>query len=403
MATILFFNQPEQGHTNPTLPLVAELVRRGNRVIYYSLEDFKQAIEHAGATFQSYGEAYPFDHTRADENGFKNFLQLLMVSQLVLEHLLTQIAAEKPDYIIYDQLAMWGQYIAQILQVPSICSMPMFVLTPRLILTQPSMAFLRLRSLKVELQINAIAAKISDQYHVKKLGIFDIANNPGQLNIVYTSKAFQPYADFFDESYKFVGPSILPRQNAPAFPFDALELKKPLLYISLGTIFNEHPKFYRLCIDTFKDSDWQVVMSVGRNTLLSTLGAIPKNFLVQNEVPQLEILQRAALFISHGGMNSVSESLYYGVPLIVIPQAGDQTWVARRVEQLGAGKMLSRPKVLSRSLQSLAAEITTHPAYARASARIGASLREAGGYFRAAEEIEQFMHDRSSKNLIGKG
>jgi len=67
MATILFFNQPEQGHINPTLPLVAELVRRGDRVIYYSLEDFKQAIAYTGATFQSYGEAYPFDHTRADE------------------------------------------------------------------------------------------------------------------------------------------------------------------------------------------------------------------------------------------------------------------------------------------------------------------------------------------------
>ena len=154
MATILFFNQPEQGHINPTLPLVAELVRRGNRVLYYSLEDFKQAIEHAGTTFQNYGKAYPFDHTRADENGFKNFLQLLQVSQLVLEHLLTEIAAEQPDYIIYDQLAMWGQYIAQILHVPAICSMPMFVLTPRLILTQ-------LRSLAEEIMIGPTFAQAS--------------------------------------------------------------------------------------------------------------------------------------------------------------------------------------------------------------------------------------------------
>lgn len=179
MATILFFNQPEQGHTNPTLPLVAELLRRGERVIYYSLEDFKPAIERTGATYRSYCEAYPFDHTRADENGFKVFLQLIQVSQLILERLLPQISAEKPDYIIYDQLAIWGQYIAQILHVPAICSMPMFVLTPRLILTQPSMALLRLRSLTVERRIHATAAEISAQYHVKKLGIFDIANNPG--------------------------------------------------------------------------------------------------------------------------------------------------------------------------------------------------------------------------------
>jgi UDP:flavonoid glycosyltransferase YjiC (YdhE family) len=77
-----------QGHTNPTLPLVAELVRRGEHVIYYSLEDFQPAIEQTGATFRSYGAAYPFDPTSAYENQFENLLQFLQVSQLVLEQLL---------------------------------------------------------------------------------------------------------------------------------------------------------------------------------------------------------------------------------------------------------------------------------------------------------------------------
>ena len=399
MATIHFFNQPEQGHINPTLPLVTELIQRGDQVTYYTHEDFKPAIEHTGAIFRNYGNSYPFDHTRADENGFKVFLQLLQVSQLVLEHLLPQISAEKPDYIIYDQLAMWGQYIAQILHVPAICSMPMFVLTPRLILTQPSLALLRLRSLAVERKIHAIAANISSQYHVKKLGIFDFAFNPGQLNIVFTSKAFQPYANSFNESYKFVGASIMKRLDAPNFPFDALVKDKPLLYISLGTLFNEQRKFYSLCFDAFAQSNWQVVMSVGRNSLLSSLDPIPTNFLVQNEVPQLEILKRATLFISHGGMNSVSEALYYGVPLIVIPQAGDQTWVARRVAQLGAGKLLQRSKIEAHLLRRLADEIISNSLFKRASANIGESLRQAGGYVRAADEIEQFMLDRSSNPL----
>lgn len=140
----------------------------------------------------------------------------------------------------------------------------------------------------------------------------------------------------------------------------------------------------------------------GTITPLGSLGAIPKNFVVQNEVPQLEILQRAALFISHGGMNSVSEALYYGVPLIVIPQAGGQTWVARRVGQLGAGKMLHRSKLHAHALRRLADKIIANPAFARASASIGASLRKAGGYMSAIDEIEQFMHDQSSKHLKEK-
>ncbi len=107
MGKLLFFNQPEQGHTNPTLPLVAELVRRGEQFIYYSLEDFQRAIEQTGATFRSYGKAYPFDPTQVDENQFALLLRYLQVSQHVLEQLLPQIRAERPNAIVYDQLCIW--------------------------------------------------------------------------------------------------------------------------------------------------------------------------------------------------------------------------------------------------------------------------------------------------------
>jgi UDP:flavonoid glycosyltransferase YjiC (YdhE family) len=98
-------------------------------------------------------------------------------------------------------------------------------------------------------------------------------------------------------------------------------------------------------------------------------------------------------------MNSVSEALYYGVPLIVIPQAGDQTWVARRVAQLGAGKLLHRSKIQAHALRHLADEIISNSSFKRASANIGESLRQAGGYVCAADEIEQFMLVQSSKPL----
>jgi MGT family glycosyltransferase len=70
------------------------------------------------------------------------------------------------------------------------------------------------------------------------------------------------------------------------------------------------------------------------------LGDIPANCLVQQFVPQLEILQRASLFITHGGMNSVNEAHSYNVPLVIVPQTADQHLIAKRVEKLGAGKQL---------------------------------------------------------------
>lgn len=393
MSTILVLNLPAQGHINPTLPVVAELVRRGERVIYYSSEDFRAAIEHTGAIYRSYGTTTaPLDLSRPVENGFKVFVQLLQISELVLEQLLPEMAADKPDAIIYDQLCMWGQYVAQILHVPAICSMTMFVISFRMLLHSPHLLLQRLTSQKEEREMVALAAAISAKYSVKKLDLLSIANNPGQLNIVFTSTFFQPYASTLNTAYRFVGPAIAPRPDAPAFPFDALQADKPLLYISLGTIYNQNTSFYRLCFDAFASSPYQVVLAVGRRTTIDQLGTLPENFLVQNVVPQLEILQRAVLFITHGGMNSASEALYYDVPLIVIPQATDQPWVAKRVAQLGAGRALQREHVTPSLLRSTAERVLTTPSFAQASATIGATLRQAGGYFRATDEIQQFLH-----------
>jgi MGT family glycosyltransferase len=391
VATLLFLSLPGWGHINPTLPVVRELVRRGERVVYYALDDFQSAVEQTGATFRSYGETYPFDPTHAYENQIKHFEQYLEVSQLVLERLLPQLRAERPDAIIHDQLSVWGRYVAELLDVPAICSMSMFVIVPRLILSDPAQMRSRFASGREIRHIRAMAAAISARYHVRRVGLYDMANNPGQLNIVFTSGAFQPGASRLNASYKFVGPSILPRADSPPFPYEALDRDRPLVYISLGTLFNAHAEFYRAGMAAFAESDYQVVVSIGRKTPLSALGPIPSNCIVRDSVPQLDILQRAALFISHGGMNSVSESLYYGVPLLLIPQSADQPWVARRVAQLGAGKMLPRDRALPATLRRIAGGILGDPSYARASARIGETLRQAGGYMRAADEIQRFI------------
>jgi MGT family glycosyltransferase len=396
MATLLFFNHPAHGDTNPTLPLVTELVRRGQRVIYYSSEDFQQAIEQTGATFRSYGETFPFDAARAPENQFTVLLEHLQASSLILERLLPAIRAERPDAILYDQLAVWGPYLAQILNVPTICSVSMFVITPRMILSDPAQIRNRLVSRSLVRQIRQLSAQMSATYHVRNVSIFELANNQGQLNIVYTSRAFQPESSSFDDTYKFVGPSLLPRASAPAFPYERLDPERPLIYISLGTLFNAQPEFYRQVLAAFAQSRYQMVLALGHKTPLAALGDIPANIIVQPSVPQLDILQRAALFITHGGMNSVSEALYYGVPLLSIPQSADQPWVARRVVQLGAGKMLRRSHVHAQQLRDEASEILAHSSYAQASARLGDTLRAAGGYMRAANEIQKFLHHTSS-------
>ncbi len=393
MSKVVFLGFPGHGHINPTLPVVAELVRRGEQVTYYAIEDFRPAIERTGATFHSYGQGLPLEPPDSDKP-LQVVQQLMETGQFILGRILPDVKALQPDYLVHDSMSAWGSYLGQILGIPTVSSVPGILTNARLMFSNPvdllTMLRMQLGGRAYITRAQAIATQLSRKYPIRKPGIMDVFFSPGQLNIVYTSKAFQPFADTFDEqSYKFVGPCLISRPETPTFPFERLQ-DKPLLYVSLGTAFNKCPDFYRQCFDAFASSDFQVVVAIGRQVSREALGTIPPNFIVEAFVPQLELLQRARLFISHGGMNSVSEALYYNVPLIVIPQGADQPWIARRVADLGAGKMLSNKQTSVQRLRHLAQEILAQPAYAQAAAHIGESLRTAGGYQKAADVIEAF-------------
>src|SRR2546423_1983193 len=101
----------------------------------------------------------------------------------------------------------------------------------------------------------------------------------------------------------------------------------------MGSIFNDNISFYRDCISLFKKTDYQIIISLGHRLSVKDLPEVPKNVIVKNHMPQLEILQKADLFITHAGMNSINESLYYGVPMILIPQMYEQAFNSFRVQE----------------------------------------------------------------------
>ena len=94
----------------------------------------------------------------------------------------------------------------------------------------------------------------------------------------------------------------------------------------------------------FKELDIDVVMSVGKNTDIKSLGEIPNSFCIKNSVNQIEVLQNSDVFITHCGMNSVNESLYYGVPMVLFPQHSEQKMVCDRVYDLEAGIILKNTR-----------------------------------------------------------
>jgi MGT family glycosyltransferase len=399
MSTALVLNMPAHGHINPTLPLIAELVKRGEKVIYYGLEPFRASIEETGAMYRPYGKDFPLDPDH-DANRlvgpFSTIEALLETSQWILDHKLQEIRDVQADYVIHDAFCLWGSYVARVLDRPAIASISTMVLNEKIASGGKIDGFmLQIMSLFARQRITrsrAIASQLSERYKLRApSNLFELFQSHGALNIVYTSRAFQPFAELFDERhYKFVGPSILPRLQAPTFPFDKLD-GRPLIYISLGTAYNKQPAFFQKCIKAFAEGPWQIVMAIGQHISLDSLGNLPSNFIVQSFVPQLDVLQHADLFITHGGMNSVNEALYYNVPLVVVPQIAEQNWNAKRVAELGTGKVLSARQITAQKLRRSVEKILAQPAYAQAAARIGESLRDAGGYVKAADEVQALI------------
>lgn len=167
---------------------------------------------------------------------------------------------------------------------------------------------------------------------------------PSSVNLVPIPRFFQYYPECFGDDYVFMGPCIDVHPGTsgwkPRFP------ERPLLYISLGTTYNDNPTFFRSCIEHFGDGEFEVAMSVGSRIDIEDLGKLPDNVEIRRFFPQVSVLRKASVFLSHAGMGSTMEALLTQVPIVAVPQQGDQRLNARRIQELGLGLDCSAPTQL---------------------------------------------------------
>jgi MGT family glycosyltransferase len=161
--------------------------------------------------------------------------------------------------------------------------------------------------------------------------------------------------------------------------------ERPLVYVSLGTTFNDALAFYEACFEAFAEQPYDVLLSTGGRAM--TLSEAPPNVRVVPFAPQMDVLARASVFVTHGGMNSANEGLWSGVPMVVVPQRGDQFLVAGRMAELGAGIALMPPEVTPQRLRGAVGRVLVEDSFREHARALGASLVAAGGAARAADEI----------------
>jgi len=292
-------------------------------------------------------------------------------------------------------MCVWARIVTQVLNVPAISFRPTYVMNEHMFAMMAQRRNQNFPDMREVLaKISAGLAELCESYHIPPFDPHSIFMHAEQLTIVFMPKPFQPEGDALDERYLFVGPSILPRHENNHFPLDKLS-NEPILYISLGTVFNNQPDFFKMCFDAFGEQPWQVVLSIGRYVDPTALGPIPDNFLISSYVPQLEILPRTRVFVTHGGMNSTMESLYYGVPMVVIPQMTEQAVTAQRVAEMGLGIALEKDAVNATVLRDAVERIASEASFRERVQNMQRVTREAGGYQRAADAIMDFVEEHA--------
>lgn len=392
MRKIVFFCIPAHGHTNPTLGVVRELISRGHEVWYYSYEPLREKIGATGAKFISC-DAYdheqrltPKDAARVGKDlAFST--RILVDTTLALDDMVCRdMERLKPDCIVADSMAVWGKAVALKLGIPFVSSTTTFAFnqhSAKIMKQSPKDLVSMLFSMP---RINRHIKRLRDKGYPVKSVLDIIRNDDNTHTIVYTSPEFQPCSDTFSDKYAFVGPSVRPVSD------DIRKTGDKLVYISMGTVNNDMLPFYKSCISAFENKKYQVILSVGNLVSLEEFGALPEHIRVFPHVDQIAVLQKADVFVSHCGMNSVSESLYYGVPLVMLPQTPEQSGVAERVLQLGAG--VKPEKTDAAAVLAAVEHVLADVSCRNNAAKIAEGFRRCPGAKGAADKILQVCEEK---------
>jgi len=386
---VAFTHLPATGHVNPTLALTRELVDRGAEVTAFAAGPVVAGLERAGARCVDYGPQVDEMLERRIAVGLVRVAAVLAeATELVLPSLVERLAALDPDVVVHDSMAPWGRIAAARLGRPAVCSTATLAVHRRHA-AEPRDLALAVADLAREwregMRIGARSRRIAARWGVGLGPPPDLFSNRrgASSTLVYTSREFQPRPERVGARALFVGPLLRPEAPLDQPLADRLA-DGPLVYVSLGTLFNDRPDFLRACLAGLASHPGPVVVATGTALDRAALGPAPANTVLLAHSPQLALLSRARAFVTHAGMNSAMEALWHGVPMLCAPQAAEQPLIARRIVRLGAGERLRafEPDAIAAALR----RVLAGPYRARAR-DLGAGLRACGGAPAAADAV----------------
>ncbi|MFG2261860.1 macrolide-inactivating glycosyltransferase [Streptomyces sp. NPDC048720] len=388
-AHIAMFSAALHGHVNPSLEVIRELVARGHRVTYAIPPAFAGKVAATGARPVLYDSTLPGPD--ADPEAWGSTLldhvePFLNDAVQALPQLAAAYEGDEPDLVLHDITSYPARVLAHRWGVPAVS------LSPNLVawegyeeeVAEPMWAEPRKteRGRAYYARFRAWLAENGINRHPDPF-----VGRPDR-SLVLIPKVLQPHADRVDERvHSFVGACQGDRADQGDWQRPAGAEK--VVLVSLGSAFTKRPAFYRECVRAFGGlPGWHLVLQIGRQVTPAELGDVPANVEVHSWVPQLAILRKADLFVTHAGAGGSQEGLATGTPMIAVPQAVDQFGNADVLQSLGVARRLPTEEATADRLREAALALTGDPEVARRLKDIQAQMAEEGGTRRAADLIE---------------
>jgi zeaxanthin glucosyltransferase len=419
MARLGAFCFPGTGHINPMTALAARLRQRGHEVVIFGIADTEARVRAAGIDFHLIGEKdYPpgtlqkLDQRLGELKGLATFRftveRVKNTARMILRDGPEAVRHENVDAMLIDEADMGGN-VAEHLGLPfvSIAFFPPLIQDDRVSpfcfgwgAGQDRLCRLRNRlGMSLLTRVAApIYSVVNDQrraWGLKPLRHATDALSP-LAQIAQMPRALEFDLEGLPEVLHYAGPFVNAKQRAPVdFPWERLDGRR-LIYASLGTLQNGSEAIFRTIAEACAGLGAQLVISLGGGLESERLGVLRGDPIVVRYAPQLEILKRTSLVITHAGLNTVLESLAEGMPLVALPLGNDQPGVAARVAARGAGVVVSRRGLTAEKLRRAVRAVLEDARYRDAADRLRAEIRQVDGLEVAANVIEKALGLTSS-------
>jgi MGT family glycosyltransferase len=411
-----FVSMPLSGHLNPMTALARRLQSRGNEVIFFGFPDVEPFARAAGLDFVPYGETeYPVGSidklysSVAKLHGFEVVRHSCMdlnpdLTRVTFDHLAEKLAKTGIEALVIDTIHFFIELVPLSMSIPyvhiwNVLHLDFSGATPACLFSCPfdtSPEGLDRNAVNLH-KLGAILTPMAEiaRSYAERVGLKIDWNDPAATVsklavITQTPKEFDFPGIPWPAQFHYAGPfhDGEGRARVP-FPWERLT-DKPLIYAALGTLVNGRTDVYKQILEAVEPlGDVQVVLSIGTNIDPENLGPIPSNTIVIRSAPQIELLKRAALCITHAGLNTTLESLAHGVPMIAIPIGYDQPGTAARIAHHGTGEFIEVDELTTGRLRDLIEKVLRDPSYRERADYFRKVISKTRGLEVAADIIEQ--------------